>query len=88
MELPIINLCKPPKDSRLLREPDNKFVKQLKEQMLNNPSAPGASTIAVLCKDICRIDQFEIKHKNVYRWEHIATSTIYTATYIIFPLQL
>jgi len=67
MELPIKNLHKPPKDSRLLREPDNRFIKQLKEDMLGNPSAPGASTIAVLCKDITSMDQFEIKHKNVHR---------------------
>ena len=67
MELPIEKLCKPPKDSRLLREPDNKFIAQLKEQMLGNPSAPGASTIAVLCKDVTSMEHFEIKHKNVHR---------------------
>jgi len=67
MQLPIKNLCKPPKDSRLLREQDNKFIMELKEKMLNNPSAPGASTIVVLCKDITSMEQFEIKHKNIHR---------------------
>jgi len=66
MELPITNISKPPKDSRLLRDIDYSFIATLKEKMLKYPSAPGASTVAVLCTDITAIEQFEIKYKNVY----------------------
>ena len=67
MQLPIDNIGKPPKDCRLLREVDKSFVSRLKENMLKHPSAPGASTVAVLCNDMNSIEQFEIKHRNVYR---------------------
>jgi len=68
MELPIANIFKPPKCSRLLREPDKVFIGQLKASMRNDPSAPGATNLAVLCKDMDSADGFEVKHKNVYRY--------------------
>ena len=67
MELPVKNISKPPKGSRLLREPDNIFISELKKKMLKDPSAPGATPMAVLCKNVQSTDAFEIKHKNVYR---------------------
>ena len=84
MELPIANISKPPKGSRLLREPDNIFILELKKRMIKDPSAPGAAPMAVLCKDINSIDTFEMKHKNVYRYVranfilHIVYRPVYT----------
>ena len=71
MELPISNITKPPKGSRLLREPDNVFVCELKKKMLKDPSAPGAAPLAVLCKGLQSVEIFEMKHKNVYRYVYI-----------------
>ena len=68
MELPVNNISKPPKGSRLLREPDNIFISELKKRMIKDPSAPGAAPMAVLCKDMQSLDTFEMKHKNVYRY--------------------
>lgn len=68
MELPICNIRKTPKGSRLLREPDSIFIAELKKRMIKDPSAPGAAPMAVLCKDIQSLDIFEMKHKNVYRY--------------------
>lgn len=48
MELPINNISKPPKGSRLLREPDNIFISELKKRIIKDPSAPGAAPMAVL----------------------------------------
>jgi len=67
MEIPIANISKPPKDSRLLRGVDKSFVAKLKDSMLKHPSAPGAATVAVLCNDVNSVDQFELKHKDVYK---------------------
>ena len=68
MELPVSIIHQPPKDSRLLREPDSLFISNLKKKMIEDPSAPGAAPLAVLCKDKQDIDKFDIKHKNVYRY--------------------
>ena len=51
----------PPRESRLLRGADNVFVERLKEKMLLDPSAPGATPMAVLCKDVTNIEQFNEK---------------------------
>ena len=72
MELPINNISKPPKGSRLLREPDNIFISELKKRIIKDPSAPGAAPMAVLCKDMQSLDTFEMKHKNVYRYMNVS----------------
>ena len=46
-EIPISQLVVPPRESRLLREADEIFVSKLKEKMMNDPSAPGASPMVV-----------------------------------------
>lgn len=69
MELPVSQLMQPPRESRLLREADPTFVTSLKLKMLQDPSAPGATPMAVLCKDMEEITEFNVKHKNVYRYE-------------------
>ena len=40
---------------------DDVFVERLKEKMLLDPSAPGATPMAVLCKDVTNIEQFNEK---------------------------
>lgn len=62
MKLPVKQLMLPPKESRLIREPDVMFVKSLKAKMLADPAAPGAAPMVVLCK---RIEEFNIKYKDV-----------------------
>ena len=57
-----------PSDSKLLRKPDSIFIEQLKKRMVEDPSAPGSTPLAVLCKDKENAETFEIKHKNVYRY--------------------
>ena len=66
MEIPISQLYQPPRESRLLREPDPTFVRRLKQKMMSDPAAPGATPMAVLCKDI---DDFNVKYKDVYKYE-------------------
>jgi len=67
-QLPVAQLIDPPRESRLLRETDEKFVKNLKLKMILDPSAPGATPLAVLCKDVS-LSTFHEKHLNVYRYE-------------------
>ncbi len=51
MELPISQLCAPPKQSRLLKEADTTtFMAHLKKIMLADPAAP-ACPMAIFCKD-------------------------------------
>ena len=69
MELPVSQLFKPPKYSRLLREADPVFAKSLKEKMLSDPSAPGSTSMAVLVKDMDGIGEFNEKYRNVYKYE-------------------
>lgn len=69
MELPLTQLMQPPRESRLLREADPTFVRNLKLKMLQDPSAPGATPMATLCKDVERPEDFNVKHKNVYKYE-------------------
>ncbi len=66
MQLPLKQLVQPPKESRLIREPDPTFVKKLKQKMLGDPAAPGATPIVVLCKGV---DDFNPRHKDVYKYE-------------------
>ena len=40
MELPISQLQKPPRESRLLREADSTFIHRLKEKMIKDSSGP------------------------------------------------
>ena len=67
MELPIEVITSPPKQSRLLRDPDSIFIQNLKKRMTADPSAPGASPMAVFCKDVGCIKSFDLKFKNVYK---------------------
>lgn len=67
MELPVAQLSQPPRESRLLREADPTFVRNLKLKMMQDPSAPGATPMAVLCKGVNA--EFNLKHKNVYKYE-------------------
>lgn len=69
LEVPITQLQQPPRSSRLLRESDPTFIKNLKENMLQDPSGPGASPVAVLCKDVSKVEEFNAKFKSVYRYE-------------------
>ena len=85
MELPIENISKPPKGSRLLREPDSIFIAELKKKMIKDPSAPGAAPMAVLCKNINSLQAFEMKHKKVYKYVCILVA-LSMCTYVIFSL--
>ena len=66
MQLPLKQLVQPPKESRLIREPDPIFVKNLKQKMLSDPAAPGATPMAVLYKGV---DDFNARYKDVYKYE-------------------
>ena len=67
-QVPVSQLVDPPRESRLLRETDEKFVKSLKSKMILDPSAPGATPMAVLCRDVS-LSSFNEKHLNVYKYE-------------------
>ena len=69
MELPVKQLFEPPRESRLLREADPTFILNLKAKMLSDPSAPGATPMAVLCKDVDLLTDFNMKYKSVYKYE-------------------
>ena len=43
MEIPVAALQKPPRGSRLLREPDPTFISNLKENVLRDPAGPGTA---------------------------------------------
>ncbi len=62
-------LHQPPRESRLIREPDPTFVRHLKLKMVGDPSAPGATPMAVLCKDANNPSDFNKKYKKVYKYE-------------------
>ena len=72
IQLPLKQLMQPPKESRLIREPDPTFVKNLKQKMLNDPAAPGATPMAVLCKGV---DNFNTKYKGVYKYKVLGDCT-------------
>ena len=68
MQLPLKQLMLPPKESRLIREPDDKFVDKLKEKMVADPSAPGATPMAVLCRGV-EGATFKNNFKDIYKYE-------------------
>ena len=51
MEIPMAALQKPPRGSRLLREPHPNFISNLKDNMLRDPAGQGAAPLALLCMD-------------------------------------
>ena len=65
MEIP---LSQPPRESRLLCEADPTFVQNLKQKMLADPAAPGATPMAVLCKDVEVATDFNVKYKSMYNY--------------------
>ena len=67
MELPVSQISQSPRESRLFCEADPTFVLYLKQKTVNDPSAPGATPMAVLCKDIEQTTKFNTKHNNVYK---------------------
>ena len=69
MEIPVSALPMPPRGSRLLCEPDPTFIKNLKDNMLRDPTGPGAAPIALLCMDKAKAGEFNAKHKTVYKYE-------------------
>ena len=66
MQLPLKQLVQPPKESRLIRDPDPMFVKNLKQKMLSDPAAPGATPMVGLCKGV---NDFNPRYKDVYKYE-------------------
>ena len=50
-ELPVTCLVQPEKQ-RLIRSLDEKFLANLKEQILNDPSGPGVPPVACNCLDV------------------------------------
>ena len=67
--MPVTQLQQPPKESRLIRDPDDTFIHNLKMKMTYDPAAPGATPMTVLCKDIEDWAEFNEKSKNVYKYE-------------------
>ena len=37
--------------------------------MIHDPSGPGAAPLAVLCKDVSKLEEFQDRHKKVYKYE-------------------
>ena len=65
-EVPISQLQKPPRESRLLREPT---LHLLKENMKRYSTGPGAAPLVILCRDVTQPDEFQEMYKNVYKHE-------------------
>ena len=68
MDLPVRNLDEPTL-SRLLRKVDEVFVESLKKRLLEDPTGPGVPPLAVVCKDVSKIELFQSRHKDIYRYE-------------------
>lgn len=47
--------------------------------MLQDPSAPGSTPMAVLCKDKDSVQEFSSRHKNVYKYEVLGGLHTYIA---------
>ena len=47
--------------------------------MLSDPAAPGASPMALLCKDVKTVQEFNPKYKNVYKYEVLGGLHTYLA---------
>lgn len=69
MELKVSQLIQPPRESRLLRQADPTFISNLKDKMVKDPAAPGAAPVAVLCKSVESVTDFNTKFKDVYKYE-------------------
>ena len=37
--------------------------------MIKDPAGPGATPLAILCKDVNKPEDFQTKYKNVYKYE-------------------
>lgn len=61
--------CDEPPNSRLLRRVDPVFVQALKKQLEEDPSGIGIPPLAVVCKDVVSKELFEMRLKDVYRYE-------------------
>ena len=58
MEIPVSNLLEPP-PFRLLRKIDNVFVEGFMQRLKEDPAGPGVPPLAVLCKDVAKIELFQ-----------------------------
>ena len=63
----------PPKESQLLRSADDKFTEKLMDKVVLDPSAPGATPMALLCKDVSTLELFNERFANVYKYEVLHT---------------
>jgi hypothetical protein len=63
--------CFCPEPARQLRQIDPFFIKGLKKRMMSDPSAPGTSAIALLCKSkfITTGSLFKETLRNQYEYE-------------------
>ena len=68
-EIPVSQVMMPPKESRLLRSADDKFTEKLMDKMVLDPAAPGATPMALLCKEISTLELFNERFANVYKYE-------------------
>ena len=59
----------PPKESRLLRSADDKFTEKLMDKMVLDPAVPGATPMALLCKEVSTLELFNERFANVYKYE-------------------
>lgn len=65
-ELPVTCLVQPEKQ-RLIRSLDEKFLANLKEQILNDPSGPGVPPVACNCLDVQQ--DYSERLRDVYKYE-------------------
>lgn len=49
--------------------------------MIRDPSGPGAAPVAVLCKDVQKVEDFNVKYKSVYRYEVLGGLHTYLAKF-------
>ena len=67
-----MNQCREPTSARLLRKVDHRFVEELKRRMLEDPSAPGVSPLALLCykkkKEVVRVLFYLIITPDTFIW--------------------
>ena len=69
MEFMTSQLFQPPKETRLLHEPDASFMSYLKKRMVVDSSAPGVCPTAVLCKNVTTPSEFQLKYKDTCEHE-------------------
>ena len=85
-EIPVSQLVEPPRESRLIRGADNVFVEKLKEKTMLDPSGPGATPMAMLCRDTTTMEQFNDKSLNLYKYEVLGG--LHTLNMIYSPLRI